>query len=177
MVGLRPLRPLPPLNSPSPQGRQFAYQLKAKRPKGRCLIKYAAGVKLIGQPLVNRVSRILADFPEIRVIVVEVNQGGELWRETFKDLVCADGTPVKIILHTSKEDKDDRFAAGLDFWQKGYVTHRERFDMLTGQAVAYPRGQYDDVIDAAVQGVLWWLAPDRRVRVRARETSYLRVVA
>jgi hypothetical protein len=177
VVGFRPLRPLPAINSTSPQGRQFAYQLKAKRPRGKCLIKYAAGVKLIGQPLVSRVGRILADHPEIRVIVVEVNQGGDLWRETFKDLVCADGTPIKIILHTSKESKDDRFAAALDFWQKGYVAHKDKFEMLTGQAVAYPRGQYDDVIDAACQGVLWWLAPDRRVRVRARETSYLSVVA
>ena len=51
--------------------------------------------------------------------------------------------------------------------------------MLIGQAVAFNGRSktHDDVIDAAVQGVLYFLAPNRRVRVQTREVSYLRGVA
>ena len=150
------------------------------------LIKYAVGVKLLGQPLVQRLTQILADFPEVKTIVVEGNQGGQHWKEILKDVLCADGTPVKVIIRWSsvgkggeKLDKPDKFATALDYFQRGHVLCREKFPQLIGQAVSFDgRGKtHDDVIDGAVQGVLFYLAPARRVRVQARETSYLRAVS
>jgi hypothetical protein len=177
VIGFTPRGVTPDLNQTSPAGRRLAMHTRKRLPPGKCLIKYSAGVKMVGKPLANRVSRILADHPEIRVIVIEVNQGGDLWIDVFKDVLCANGDPVKVILHSSKSDKENRFGTALEFFQTGYVFLREHFEMLEGQAVAYPRGQYDDVLDSACQGVNYWLAPDRKVKVRSHETSYLSVVA
>jgi phage terminase large subunit-like protein len=157
-------------------------------PRGRTLVKYAVGVKLLGQPLVQRLTQILAGFPEVKTIVVEGNQGGSYWKDILKDVLTADGQPVKVQIRWSrigkgakgtKLDKPDKFATALDYWQRGFVLHRDKFPQLIGQAVAFDGRSktHDDVIDAAVQGVLFFLAPSRRVRVQARESSYLSGVA
>jgi hypothetical protein len=186
VVGYSPRTPLPNFNGQSPAGRALArHQLKTA-PRGRALIKYAIGVKLLGQPLVQRLTQILANFPEVKTIVVEANQGGDHWKTLLKDVLCADGTPVKVQTRWSKIgkggerlDKPDKFATALDFWQRAFVLHREKFPQLIGQAVSFDGRSktHDDVIDAAVQGVLFFLAPTRRVRVQAREVSYLSGVA
>lgn len=192
VVGFSPRAPRPDLNSQSPVGRALARHQIKTAPKGRALVKHASGVKLLGQPLVQRLTQILADFPEVKTIIVEGNNGGHHWKEILKDVLCADGTPVKVIIKWSREgkggqsgtqavrlDRPDKFATALDFWQRGFVLHRAKFPQLIGQAVSFDgRGKtHDDVIDAAVQGVLFFLAPSKRVRVQAREVSYLRGVA
>jgi hypothetical protein len=186
VVGYSPRPPLPNFNSQTPAGRALARHQIKTAPRGRALVKYAAGVKLLGQPLVQRLTSILADFPEVKTIIVEANQGGDWWKDIFKDVLTADGNPVKVITRWSKIgkggdklDKPDKFATALDYWQRGYVLHREKFPMLIGQAVSFNGRSktHDDVIDAAVQGVLYFLAPVKRVKVTAREVSYLRGVA
>jgi hypothetical protein len=186
VVGFSPRTALPRLDSQSPAGRAFARHHLKTQVRGRALIKYATGVKLLGQPLVSKLTSILADFPEVKTIIVEANQGGDWWKDIFKDVLTADGTPVKVKTRWSKIgkggeklDKPDKFATALDYWQRGHVLHREKFPMLIGQAVSFNGRDktHDDVIDAAVQGVLFFLAPTRRVRVQAREVSYLSGVA
>jgi hypothetical protein len=188
VVGYSPRAPLPNFDSQSLAGRALArHQLKTA-PRGRTLVKYAVGVKLLGQPLVQRLTQILAHFPEVKTIVVEGNQGGSYWKDILKDVLTADGQPVKVQIRWSrigkgakgtKLDKPDKFATALDYWQRGFVLHRDKFPQLIGQAVAFDGRSktHDDVIDAAVQGVLFFLAPSRRVRVQARESSYLSGVA
>lgn len=186
VVGFSPRAPLPSFNSQSPAGRALARHHIKGQPRGRALIKYAIGVKLLGQPLVQRLTQILADFPEVKTIIVEANQGGDHWKTILKDVLTADGTPVKVIMRWSsigkggeKLDKPDKFATALDYFQRGFVLSREKFPMMIGQAVSFDGRSktHDDVIDAAVQGVLFFLAPTRRVRVQTREVSYLSGVA
>jgi hypothetical protein len=186
VVGYSPRTPLPSFNSQSAAGRALARHQIKTAPKGRVLIKAAIGVKLLGQPLVQRLTQILADFPEVRTIIVEANQGGDHWKTLLKDVLCADGNPVKVQTRWSKIgkggeklDKPDKFATALDWWQRGSVLHRAKFPQLIGQAVSFDGRSktHDDVIDAAVQGALYFLAPNKRVRVGATEVSYLRAVS
>ena len=127
--------------------------------------------------MARHVSKIIAGFPEIRTIIIETNQGGDLWKDVFANLVAANGDPIKIITHWTGDDKEVRFARDLHYWQIGAVSHRSRFDQLIGQAVAFPRGQYDDVLDAACAGVDYWLAPSKKRRVRSSEHTYLELVS
>lgn len=136
-------------------------------PYSRVIIYHAVGVRLTGASLrAHIVQRVLPAWPRIRRLVIETNQGGDLWREVFHDL-----PNVKVETHTSIDSKETRFARGLDFWQRFRVLHAKRLPALEEQAVSFPKGAYDDVIDASVAGVLYFL-DDRRVRVGQRARSY-----
>jgi hypothetical protein len=134
-------------------------------PRGRVvapsgvLIAYSAGVRLTGQHLKEFVlSRILVDHPLIHEIVIETNQGGDLWKDVFM------GIPgVKVRTVSSTEPKEVRFATQLEHWQRSRVWHAERFTTLEEQAVGFPNVPYDDVIDGAVIGVAHLLGKGRKI--------------
>lgn len=136
-------------------------------PAGRCVVLHAEGVRLTGKPLRDHILRLLVRFERIKRIVIEVNQGGDLWRTVLNDM------PVRVETHTVSSAKEVRFADALDFYQLGRVLHVAKIPMLEEQMVSFPRGAYDDVADAAVAGVLYFLAPDRRVVVKATARSYI----
>lgn len=135
--------------------------------KRKALVLDAWGVKLTGTPLRTFVvERVLPAYPEIRLIHCETNQGGDLWAEVFG------GIPgVAYRHHTATVSKEIRFAANLVFWQRGRVALAKEIPRLMEEAVAFPNGAYDDVIDAAVSGV------DRFLRggpkVKESEHSYV----
>jgi hypothetical protein len=144
-------------------------------PKGRVLapsgvvIRKALGVRLSGRHLRTKVEELLAEFPEVRAIVVETNQGGDLWVDVF------DGIPnVKVVTTHATEPKEVRFATNLEHWQRRRVWHAERFATLEEQAVGFPRAAYDDVIDAGVDGVQFFLDPPKKVKAGATSASYVR---
>lgn len=129
----------------------------------------AAGqVKMLGEPLRRFVLAKLVEHPRIKAVRVEVNQGGELWRTVLHSL------PVRLLVHTSHESKETRFAYALDYYQAagGRVLHREQLRALEEQMVSFPRAPYDDIADAAVGGILYFLrsAP---VDTTARQESYV----
>ncbi len=130
----------------------------------RCCIKYAKAVKLKGDPLRKRVHQILESFPEIRVILVESNQGGDHWFDVLH------GMPVKIVTFTHQEKKESRAGRFLNLYQliPTRVTHAERLYALEEQQVGFPNGLNDDLIDAAGSAVLKFLSPGRRQKVRTR---------
>lgn len=133
-------------------------------------IIHAAGVRLTGSALRDHVVGLLGRFPEIRAILVETNQGGELWPEVFHHL-----PGVRVLTHTSSKSKEIRFADALRHWQRGRVQHSSKIPMLEEQAVAFPKATYDDVIDAAVAGVHYFFPPDweRPTRASARVVQYV----
>lgn len=146
-------------------------------PKGRvrapagAVIRDAWGVKLTGSHLKARAVEIIAEYPEITVIVVETNQGGDLWKEVFA------GIPgVRVVTTYSSEPKEVRFATNLDYWQSGggRVWHEKRLATLEEQAVGFPRAAYDDVIDAGVIGVQHHLAPKKKTKAGASSVPYTR---
>ncbi|GAA3230755.1 hypothetical protein GCM10017691_24000 [Pseudonocardia petroleophila] len=137
--------------------------------ENKCVVKHVEGVKLTGTALRDRVLQLLVRFPEIRVLLVEKNQGGELWLDVFHHM-----PDVKVLLHSATEKKEVRIAnAAQNFWQRGRVFHAKPLPAFEEQAAAYPRVTKDDLIDAAVAGVSYFLAPVKKVKSSVRVQSYL----
>lgn len=113
----------------------------------------AGQVKLGGEPLRRFVLEKLAQWERVRAVLIEVNQGGDLWRTVLHSL------PVQLLVHTSSEPKEVRFAWALDFYQAagGRVLHRERLRQAEEQMVAFPKAPHDDIADAVVAGVLYFM--------------------
>lgn len=128
-----------------------------KGDRGRCVVRMAKGVRLTGSRLRDEIVRVLGDYPQVRAVLVETNQGGDLWSEVFHHL-----PDVKVLTHWSGESKEVRFARVLEHYQRRRVLHERRLDQLEEQAVAFPRGAHDDVVDAAAAGVAYFLDPERR---------------
>lgn len=127
---------------------------------GKCLIRAAYGVRLTGTPLRQFVTtQIISRYPEIQLIYVETNQGGDLWAETFGSI-----PGVRYRHHTATVSKEIRFAANLAFWQRGRVLLESELPRLMEEAIAFPNGAYDDVIDAAVAGVDRFLRAGQKIR-------------
>jgi phage terminase large subunit-like protein len=140
----------------------------AYRPTGKPIAEVVASgkIRLTGEPLRAWVLAKLQEFERIKAVRVEVNQGGELWYTVLHHL------PAKLIVHTSNESKEVRFAYALDLYQRGHVLHRERQRELEEQMVSFPKAPYDDIADAAVCGVLFFLSNLPKVRSYAESRSY-----
>ena len=137
--------------------------------RSKVVIRYSVGVKLTGAHLRDYVTRrVLPQFPQIRLIFVESNQGGDMWSDVFA------GIPgIRVQQHNSTTSKEIRFGESLEFWQNKRVHHARRWDALEEQAVGFPKATYDDVVDAAVSGVRYFLLKDEAPVLRTREESYL----
>lgn len=143
-------------------------------PKGQLIapagavIRYSVQVRLTGQHLKDHVVQLLAEHPYVTTIVVETNQGGDLWKDVFA------GIPnVRVVTINSTESKDVRFATALEHWQRHCVWHSQRYATLEEQAVGFPRHAYDDVVDAAVIGVQHLLGKGRRINTAPTTEDYL----
>lgn len=152
-------------------------QLQMRAP-GRVLVEAAWDIKATGKALYRHVLHTLEQNPHIRKVVIEATQGGELWLETFAD--C----PVRVEIITPRESKEIRFARALEYYQKSpsFVNHmpnstantqapHPNVQKLEEQQMGFPRMLHDDIADAAVAGILYFLEPkppkpDNRIRVR-----------
>lgn len=133
----------------------------------RCLVKFAQAVKLKGTALRTRVLQILESFPEIGAILVESNQGGDLWLEVFHDL------PVKVVTFSNSEKKETRAERLLNLYQliPTRVMHAEPLTALEEQMVAFPKAPNDDLVDTVGNAVLRFLKPPARPKAAARSVS------
>lgn len=133
----------------------------------RCLVKYAQAVKLKGGPLRGRVLQILDSFPEIGAILIESNQGGDLWHEVFH------GLPVRVITFTNSEKKEARAERLLNLYQlvPPRVVHAEPLPALEEQMVGFPRAANDDLVDSVGNAVLRFLRPTARKKAAARSVQ------
>ncbi|MDH6448189.1 hypothetical protein M2155_000597 [Streptomyces sp. SAI-119] len=140
VVGCAPARPARDGGRPTP---------------ARCLVEHAEAVKLRGRALRERVLQLLDSFPEIGAILVEANQGGDLWHEVFNDL------PVRVITFSNSEAKEVRAARVLNLYQllPARVVHAEPLPALEEQMCAFPNGLNDDLVDAVGNPVLRFLRP------------------
>jgi phage terminase large subunit-like protein len=137
--------------------------------EGRCVVEHAEGVQLTGRRLAAHLAKILRAWPHrIHAVIVEVNQGGDLWPEVFEKL------PARVITSWSDEGKDVRFTWLLDQYQRPapLVLHAGRFHALEGEMYGYPRAANDDIIDAVCAGVERFIKPPKRVKVGAQTASY-----
>lgn len=137
--------------------------------RGRCVVRDAKAVKLTGGRLREEVIRVLGQHPDIRAVLIETNAGGDLWRNDI--LVGLPG--VTVVTHWSGESKEVRFAGTLRHYQRGRVLHERRLDIVEEQAVAFPRGAHDDVIDAVSAGTAYFLDPERRAKSKIEVTTWV----
>jgi hypothetical protein len=146
----------------TPQGRVMT------KPR-RVEIVDAGEVKLSGEALRAWVLKTLAKWERIKAIRIEVNQGGDLWYTVLHDM------PVKLLVFTSKESKEVRFSWALDYYQTGggRVLHRQELRKAQEQMVAFPKAPHDDIADAVVSGVLFFLREDRKVKAGASASAYV----
>lgn len=182
-------------NPPTPEQLAQPFEMAAPRPNketgstkrramnktirthpGTAAIRMATQVKLTGKPLAKHVYKIIQENPHlnIRRIIVEVTQGGDLWLEVFAD------SPVLVEVTNPKESKEIRFERALEYYQKApsLVIH----DTSTGhpmtaleeQMLSFPKGKHDDIADAAVSGSLYFLEPrPKKKRIRTQVRSYV----
>ena len=136
---------------------------RGKQPP-QCVVKYARAVKMKGEPLRALVMNLLESFPEIRGILVETNQGGDMWLDMLH------GMPVKIYTIHNKEKKESRAGRLLNLYQMEptRVLHAKKIPSLEEQMINFPNGANDDLVDAVGNGVLKYLRPEQKIKTRIR---------
>lgn len=125
-----------------------------KRPT--CYVRHAEHVKLGPSPLRERVVNLLNLYPDIGVILIETNQGGDLWKSVLH------GLPVKIRTIHQTENKSWRAQLALNYYQRGQVKHVKRLPTLEDEQTAYPNALHDDVLDAVGTAIRYFLSSDGR---------------
>jgi hypothetical protein len=128
----------------------------------RCAVRYARAFRMSPDRLRTKVLEILALFPEIGAVRIEINQGGDTWRTVLHDL------PVRLLVHTESAPKSVRATWLLADYQRGRVLHAERLPEVEEQMCAYPHVHHDDLIDAVGAGTRYFL----RSKAKAGATTH-----
>lgn len=129
-------------------------------------VRDAFQLKVSPSELSERVAA-LVDIYSPGIIYVETNQGGDLWQDVFKNI------PVKYRSIRQSVSKQVRAGKALNFYQQGKVRHTSHFPVLEEQMYSFPKVSHDDVLDAMVSGVLYFL-DNKAPKVLARQLNYLR---
>lgn len=133
----------------------------------KCCVEEVYQVKLAPMAIREFVMNILEDDEDIAGVIIEVNQGGDTWKDIMHDL------PVKLLTITNSEAKRLRLTRLLTHYQRGRVFHRQQLDDLEEQMLAYTGSEFgaDDMLDAVNIGVDFFLTRltkkvDRRPSIR-----------
>jgi phage terminase large subunit-like protein len=118
---------------------------------GRCRVKRALRVKLSGADLRRKVMDMLNADPAIGLLLIETNQGGEVWPAILHDI------PVKLRLIHQTVKKEVRAAEVLNLYQTGHVVHAHGLTDLETEQVGFPRAPHDDLVDAVGTGIIAFL--------------------
>lgn len=124
----------------------------------RVSVQSAEQARLSPAALRARVVRLLEMNDWISEVILESNQGGDVW----KDILGRLPRNVRLTLYRSTAPKHARYAESLDWFERGWVSLRRSLPAFENQALAYPGVLNDDVLDAVTAGVAHWL----RARVR-----------
>lgn len=134
--------------------------------KSNIYVRHAEQVKMSPSDIAERVKHLVELF-DVGVLYVEVNQGGDLWKDVFKEV------PAKYRSKTQSLSKQIRAGKALNFYQQGKVRHTERFHVLEEQMWSFPKLSHEDVLDSVVSGVLYFL-DNKAVKLEAKQVNYLR---
>lgn len=158
----------PPLDTADPRRRAIDaddIQAAVLGNLGMCEVMYARAVKLVGEKLRAEVLRVLEAFPEIGLVLVEINQGQDHWYDILHHLPC------KIQLIDQTVDKRVRAAESLAHYQRGRVVHTQRLGAAEEQMVSFPRGPNDDMVDAVGSAVTRLLKRKKRTGIQAQNVG------
>lgn len=134
--------------------------------KNIVFVRHAEQVKMSPSDLADRVAS-LVDVYDAGVVYVEVNQGGDLWKDVFKHV------PAKYRSKSQTVSKQIRAGKALNFYQQGKVKHTTHFPVLEEQMWAFPKLSHEDVLDAVVSGILYFL-DNKAVKLETKQINYLR---
>lgn len=134
--------------------------------KSNIYVRHAEQVKMSPSDIAERV-KYLVELYDVGVLYVEVNQGGDLWKDVFKNV------PAKYRSKTQSLSKQIRAGKALNFYQQGKVRHTEHFHVLEEQMYSFPKLSHEDVLDSVVSGVLYFL-DNKGVKFEAKQVNYLR---
>lgn len=129
-------------------------------------VRDAQQVKLSPSDLSEKV-KDLAETYDAGLLYVETNQGGDLWKDVFKDI------PIKYRSKHQKLSKQIRAGKALNYYQQGKVRHNAHFPALEEQMWSFPKVSHDDVLDAVVSGILYFL-DNKAIKVSAKQFNYIR---
>jgi phage terminase large subunit-like protein len=129
-------------------------------------VRHAEQVKMSPSEIAERTAFLVDKF-EVGVLYVEVNQGGDLWKDVFKNV------PAKYRSKSQSLSKQIRAGKALNFYQQGKVRHTAHFPVLEEQMWSFPKVSHDDVLDAVVSGILYFL-DNKAVKLEAKQINYLR---
>ncbi|PKV95914.1 hypothetical protein ATK30_6847 [Amycolatopsis echigonensis] len=132
----------------------------------KCVVRYAQARRVqVGEPLRQWVLALLAEFPEISGILIEVNQGGQTWTSVLHDM------PVRIDTLHNTLPKEVRAARLATRYQMRRVLHAKPLDQAEAQLVSFPKAPNDDLVDAIGNGVARFLGDPKPV-ADARQYAY-----
>lgn len=122
-------------------------------------VEYAQAWKFGPEDTRRRVQNLLRNHPSVRTVIVENNQGGDLWHDVLNPRW--DPLPHGIRPQTEhvKGSKRDRVVAALRFYERGQVFHAAEFTDLERQMVMFPSTKArDDLVDACTGALRWAFA-------------------
>jgi phage terminase large subunit-like protein len=125
-------------------------------------LRYATKVRMSGKQLRARVETLLARFPDITAVLIETNQGGDLW--TDDDGVFHGLPRVKVLTVHQKLAKEARAElASAEFQNhKVFIEPPDGLPEAERDLAAFPGVLHDDLVDAITSGII-----EIRKRVRA----------
>jgi len=134
----------------------------------KCVVRYAQSLRHTPKQMAEHVLRLLQRFPEIKVLYVESNQGGDTWKSVFENL------PIQLLLKPHSEKKEIRALDALHHYQTGRVLHAEPFTDAEQEMITFPKAPHDDLVDSVGSGVRFFLGksePPKKFGVTT--TSYV----
>ncbi|WUH94573.1 hypothetical protein OG900_33455 [Streptomyces sp. NBC_00433] len=135
----------------------------------RCTVHAVTAVRVQPGPLLrDLVLAFLDEFPQIGLILIEVNQGGDTWKAILHDM------PVKVKTVAQVENKFVRAEGVLNHYQRGRVIHARRLPEVEQQMCTFPKGPNDDMVDAVGSAVRRFIPPAKKqAPPSASQASYV----
>jgi predicted phage terminase large subunit-like protein len=135
-----------------------AFTVLSRGKDKKVYVRHSEGIKATSEGITEKTKELVERFG-IGVVLVETNQGGDLWKQVFKDV----GARVRFLNQRIK--KEVRIAQAADFYKKGRVLHTKHFGPLEEQMLAYPNVQHDDLVDSVATGILYFEKKGNRITV------------
>lgn len=134
----------------------------------RCTVHAATALKVRpGPELRDRVLALLDEFPQIGLVLIEVNQGGDTWQAILH------GMPVKVKTVSQSENKFTRAEGVLAHYERGRVLHVRKLPELEQQMCTFPKGPNDDMVDAVGSAVRRFIPVEKKAPPSAARASYV----